>query len=104
MNTKTIYILFGIALLFFLVLIFNLFFMDSKTEYKRTIKATVVEVYNVRGRPLQLTATLSDGSSIDVPVAFIPKIQVDDSIIKKANTTIYYLKSKKYSTTFTYKK
>lgn len=67
--------------------------MDKKAEYKRAIHAVVIEIYGVRGRPTQRVAKLSNNTSIDVPDAFISKIQVGDSIIKQANSNSYKMKS-----------
>lgn len=98
MISKTMYIIFGILVLLFLVLVFKLFFIDKKAEYKRAIHAVVTKIYGVlRGRPTQRIAKLSDNTSIAIPDAFISKIQVGDSIIKQANSNSYKMKSKNTS-------
>lgn len=95
------YITFGILVLLFLVLVFKLYYLDKEAEYKRAIHATIVQIYKVRGRPTQREATLSDQTSIAVPDAFIPTMQVGDSIIKEANSDSYKMKSKNTSTVIT---
>lgn len=98
MISKTMYIVFGILVLLFLVLVFKLYYLDKEAEYKRAIRAVVTEIYGVRGRPTQRVAKLSDNTSIAIPDAFITKIQVGDSIIKQANSNSYIMKSKNTST------
>lgn len=97
MISKTMYIVFGILVLLFLVLVFKLYYLDKEVEYKRTIHAVVTEIYGVRGRPTQRVAKLSDNTSIAIPDAFISKIQVGDSVIKQANSNSYKMKSKNTS-------
>ena len=93
MITKAIYFIFSIIVVIFLALIFTLYYKDAKAEYHRTIKTTVSDLFSVRGRPNQKVAKLSDNTSMDVPEAFIPIIQVGDSILKEAHSNIYTLKS-----------
>lgn len=77
----------------FLVFIIKLYLLNDDANYKMEIKATVVKIKMVRGRPLQKTAKLSDGKSIDVPTDLISSIQIGDSIIKTANSHYFMLKS-----------
>ena len=67
--------------------ILKLFKTDKLAFYKISIKESVKEIYTVRGRPLQRSAKLNDGTLIDVPSEFIPYIQSGDSIIKESNSS-----------------
>ncbi len=71
---KLIIIGFCIIAVIFAVIILKLYKTDKLAFYKISIKDTVKEIYTVRGRPLQRSAKLNDGTLIDVPSEFIPYI------------------------------
>lgn len=70
----------------FTALILKLYKTDDQAFYEMPINNTVKAIYDVRGRPLQRSAKLSDDKVIDVPEEFIPYIQIGDSIIKESNS------------------
>lgn len=92
MNTpKIIIISFTVIVFIFLLVIWQLFKLNSQSFYQSSINEKVKEVYTVRGRPTQRSAKLNNNIVIDVPSEFIPYIQKGDSIIKESNSNFMML-------------